>query len=183
MHHSTVKHAVVQGVHHLTLYRKALHPELFSLKARRQGSQGGCEVEAWLMQSAHMMRFQVKGYCVSELVTSQESGLPTKGAVATFPCVGEKDYDHAFTDGGIKYTTTMQTETLSENLYRATYNELLTLAEETDALLHTWIEADGQGLSMVEIHRYAHEVHAHASHMCPSSGLVLRTQSIFEMVK
>jgi hypothetical protein len=95
--------------------------------------------------------------------------------------VGEKDYDHPFPEARVSYGTSMQTETLSENLYNATYNELIDLAKETDALLHIWSEADGPALSMVELQRYPREIHAHAYHMSPSSGLVLRTQSIFEL--
>jgi len=180
---ATAKHSTLLGVHHLTLYSRALHPELFTLKTRRQGTLGACEFEAWLMQSGHALRFQVKGACASELVTAQESGLPVKGATATFACVGEREYEHYFPDCKVKYTTTMQTETLSENLYRATFNDLVALAAETDALLHRWIEPDGQALSMVEIYRYPSEVHFQASHMAPATGLVLRTQSIFELVK
>ncbi len=178
---STVKHVGLQ-THHQILYRRALHPELFALKGRRSVRHGGYDLESWLMQGGHMLRFQHKGFCCTELVTNQDSGLPTTGAVATFPCIGEKDYDHAFPESGVKYVTTMQTETLSENLYEATFKDMLSLAEETDAVLHTWAEADGQGLSMVELQRYAGEVHAQAYHMIPSSGLVLRTQTIFEQV-
>jgi hypothetical protein len=173
------KHSGLQG-HHLILYKRALHPELFSLKQRRSISHGGYELEAWLMQGAHMLRFQLKHFCASELVTAQESGLPTTGVVTTFPCLGERDYDHPFPDAGVKYTTTMQTETLSENLYESTYKEMLVLAQETDAIMHTWTEAEGQGMSMIELQRYAKEVHAQAYHLSPSTGLVLRTQTIFE---
>lgn len=173
------KHLLVPG-YHLILYKRALHPELFSLKQRRSINHGAYELEAWLMQGAHMLRFQVKAFCASELVTAQENGLPTRGAVATFPCVGEKDYEHPFGEASVKYTTTMQTESLSENLYASTFQEMKSLARETDAVIHTWQEGDGPGLSMLELHRYAGEVHAHSCHMSPGSGLVLRNSTIFE---
>jgi hypothetical protein len=178
-HQPTAKHTLASP--QLFLYRRALHPELFALKQRRTIPHTGYEFETWLMQGGHMLRFQIKGFCASELLTAQDTGLPTSGAVATFPCVGEKDYDHPFPEARVSYGTSMQTETLSENLYNATYNELIDLAKETDALLHIWSEADGPALSMVELQRYPREIHAHAYHMSPSSGLVLRTQSIFEL--
>lgn len=176
----SVKHSTSSPSHHLVLYTRALHPELFALKQRRSMNHAGYEFEAWLMQGAHMLRFQCKHFCASELVTAQENGLPTAGAVATFPCIGEKDYEHPFPDHRVKYVTAMQTETLSENLYNATFRDMVTLAEETDALIHTWTEADGKGLSMVELQRYPREIHAQACHLSPATGLVLRTQTIFE---
>lgn len=169
------------SVHHLILYKRALHPELFQLKGRRTINHGTYELEAWLMQGGHALRFQHKNFCASELVTDKEDGLPTTGAVITFPCIGEKDLDHAFKIERVKYVTTMQTETLSDNLYSATYREMVDLAEETDALIHTWEgHSGGRNLSMLDVQRYGKEAHAQAYHMVASSGLVLRTQTIFE---
>lgn len=178
-HQPAAKH-VGTACPQMYLYRRALHPELFALKQRRSLAQPGYELETWLMQGGHMLRFQVRGFCATELLAGQDTVLPTTGAVATFPCLGEKDYEHPFPESKVNYVTGMQTETLSENLFAATYQELLGMAQETDALLHTWTEPDGPGLSMVEIQRYPREVHAHAYHLSPATGLVLRTQTIFE---
>lgn len=169
--------------HNLILYKRALHPELFSLKARRTITHGAYELESWLMAGSHVLRFQHKQFIASELVTDKEGGLPTNGAVATFPCIGEKDYDHPFTDKQVKYVTTMQTESLSENLYQATYQEILDLGNETDALMHRWTGQDGgRNLSMLDLQRYSREVHAQSYHLIAATGLVLRTQTIFEHV-
>lgn len=168
--------------HNLILYRKALHPELFQVKARRALSHGRYEFEAWLMNGSHMLRFQVDGFCCCELLTDKEGGLPTTGAVVTFPCIGEKDFDHPFTDEGVKYITTMQTETLSENLYRATYNEMIAFADETDGVLVRWNSKDGgANLSLLDLQRHGKEVHAQSYHLFAQGGLVLRTQTIFEI--
>lgn len=169
--------------HHLILYHRALHPELFTLKARRTITHGAYELESWLMQGSHVLRFQHKNFIACELVTDRDGGLPTSGAVVTFPCVGERDYEHPFPDQRVKYLTTMQTETLSENLYGATYQEMLDLGEETDALLHAWTGPDGsRNLSMLDLQRYSREVHAQSYHLIGTTGLVLRTQTIFEHV-
>ncbi len=206
------------AVHNLFLYRKALHPELFQMKARRAISHGTYDFEAWLMNGSHMLRFQHRAFCLSELLSEKDSGLPTAGAVASFPCLGEKDYEHPFAAEHVHYITTMQTETLSENLYRSTYQEMLAFASETNALVVKWIDtpaaamsvgAGGGGvgthqhghnghsghpgshggggasharknLSILDIQRFSKEVHAQSYHLFASSGLVLRTQTIFE---
>ncbi|MFN0012422.1 MAG: DUF2617 family protein [Phycisphaerales bacterium] len=163
------------------LYRRALHPELFQLKGRRVLKAGGHELEAWLMPRTHVIRYQHKAGATCELVTDREDGLPTNGAVATFPCLGEKDFEQSFTDLGLTYVCNIQAETLSENLYKSTLEEMTALADETDALCHTYEGTDGGAcLSMLDVQRYENEFHVQSYHLCSTGGLVLRTQTIFE---
>ena len=169
------------GTYQLLLYRRALHPELFNLKGRRSVRHNAFELEAWLMQGSHLLRFSFGGFSACELVTFQEDGLPTEGAVTTFPCAGEHDFEHRFTPERVKYMATVQTETLSENLYNATYMEMLEFARETEAMVHRWPDGDGgRCMSLVEIQRFAREVHVQAYHLIAHGGFVLRTQTIFE---
>lgn len=205
------------------LYDRALHPELFPLKGRRVARPGGAgawELEAWVMQGQHLVRFERGAICASELVTDQDSGLPTSGAVAAFLCAGERDFEHAFKPSrsangrhgavrgngpanglgniqsvirgsgrsepaacpkdGVLYMTTVQTESLSENLYIATCEEMTGHCRENGSLLHVWDEESGRGMSIVDIQKFASEVHVQAYHLLPAGGIVIRTQSIFE---
>lgn len=165
----------------LFLYRKPLHPELFNLKARRTLTHGQYELEAWVMPGAHVMRFRYDGFCASELVTDQEGNLPVDGAVTGFPCQGEHEYDHKFTAERVNYMASVQTETLGDNLYTATYDEMVDFSKETGALIHRWTDIDGgKCLSMLDVQRLAKEVHAQAYHLMAHGGVVLRTQTIFE---
>lgn len=190
----------------IILYDRALHPELFALRGRRVVSQGQWELEAWVMQGRHVLRFERGPVCASELVTDQESGLPTLGAVAAFLCAGERDYEHTFgakpagvggasgppagstpasgvkgVRGSVVYMSTVQTETLSENLYIATCEEMVAHAGENGSLVHAWEEDTGHGMSILDLQRYANEVHAQAYHLLPTGGIVIRTQTIFEL--
>lgn len=177
----TKQHAHALKPHHLILYRRALHPELVQMRQRRTINHGSYELEAWTLAGGHMLRFQHGKFVASELVTDLDGGLPTTGAVATFPCAGEKDYEHPFDDAGVNYITTVQTENLSANLYRATYDEMMAFAQETDAMTHTWENADGgRCLSLLDLQRYGKEIHTQAYHLNAQGGFVLRTQTIFE---
>lgn len=164
----------------LILYRRALHPELFRVRGRRTVEHGGYEFECWIMPGSHLMRFQHGNHCATELITDQEEGIPDRGVVAAIPCAGERDHEQAFGES-IRYCSTVQTETLPESLYKATYAELTQFAKESDALLHTWTDDDG-GLcaSILDVQRFRKEIHAQAYHLLAQGGLVLRTQSIFE---
>ncbi|MDX2114462.1 MAG: DUF2617 family protein [Planctomycetota bacterium] len=164
----------------LILYRRALHPELFRVKSRRTLSHGEYQFEAWIMPGSHLLRFEYGGGCATELITDQEEGIPDRGVVAAIPCAGERDHEQAFGEK-IKFVSTVQTETLPENLYNATYQELVAFGKEQDAMLHTWLDDDGgKCASIVDLQRYRREVHAQSYHLMAQGGLVLRTQSIFE---
>lgn len=165
----------------LFLYRKALHPELFALKGRRLLQHGQYELEAWVMPGTHMMRFRFGGFSVCELVTDQGDQLPLEGAVTSLLCQGEHEFEHPFAAEKVNYVTAVQTETLPENLYQSTYDEMMDYAKETGALVHKWSDLDGgKNVSMLDLQRLNKEVHAQSYHLMAHGGLVLRTQTIFE---
>lgn len=170
----------VLQTYQLLLYRRALHPELFQLKGRRSISYGNFDFEAWIMPGCHVLRFQLGAACACELVTDQNSGLPTEGAVTNFLCAGERDFEYTFDGSSIHYLTSAQTETLPDNLYQATYRETIELAVETEGLIHRWTDSDGgRCLSMLDIQRYGSEINAQAYHLIASGGVVIRTQTLF----
>lgn len=162
----------------LMLFGKALHPELFELKARKVIQYGAYELEAWLLPSAHVLRFGFGEACYSELVTDRDTGLP-EGPIEAFFCAGERDFDKRFKPEGVNYMTSVQTEQLSDNLYASTYDELTDFAREVGGLMHKWNDA-GPCMSLLDIQRYDQEVHIQAYHMIARGGIVLRTQSLFE---
>jgi hypothetical protein len=162
------------------LYDRALHPEFFDLKTRRVERLNDFEFEAWLMNGSHVLRFELGSLCASELVTDQDRNLPDLGVVATFLCAGERDYDHSFASGPVNYITTVQTETLAENLYLTTYEELLAFGQESNAMIHQWEDESGPCLSMLDMQRLSREMHIQAYHLLANQGIVLRTQTIFE---
>jgi hypothetical protein len=166
--------------YNLVLYQKALHPELFQVKSRRTLKIPGGEFEAWLMPGSHVLRFQSRALCLSELVSDRDSGLPTTGAVAGFPCAGDRDFDQPFEDGRVNYVTSVQTETLGESLYSSTFAEITELSREIDGLTCKWDAEAGRCLSVLDIQRYPNEVHVQSYHLAAAGGLVVRTQTIFE---
>lgn len=163
------------------LYGKAVHPELFRLKARRVIQHGGYELEGWVMQGSHLLRFEHGPLCASELLTDQDKNLPTTGIVTAFLCAGERDYEHSFEREGVTYINSVQTESLSENLYIATYQELLDDARHQNGLIHEWEDESGRCLSAITFESRKREVHSHAFHLMAGGGVVVRSQTIFEI--
>jgi hypothetical protein len=167
----------------LMLYERALHPELFNLEVRRCHRQPEYEVESWVVPAGHIVRFQVDGSCLTEAVLENGDHLPETGLLHALPCLGEKDYEMDPKDGPLGYVTTIQTETLSDNLYAATLREMRDFAVETNALSHEWKSPEaGSCLSILDYQKYKREFHIQSYHLLGGSGLVLRTQSIFEVL-
>jgi len=172
----------VLQAYQVVLYGRALHPELFTLKGRQVRRHGGYEVEGWIMPGSHLLRFELNTMCACELVTDQSSNLPDSGVVTAFLCAGERDFEHRFTKDKVNYLTTVQTEKLSDNLYAATFDELSRYGRDLGALMHTWNDESGPCMSILAIEPMRREVHAQGFHLLAQGGVVLRTQSICELV-
>jgi hypothetical protein len=165
----------------MLLYRHALHPEFFRIEGRERIEHGEYEYEAWIFRGGHVLRFEHSGLCVSEIVTAEPDPLPERGLVTTLPCAGERDHESEFADR-VVFMTSVQTETLTDHLYLSTYNELLDHGRDRNALLTLWSEENGKAnLSMIESQRRCNEIHIQCYHLRSDCGLVLRTQTIFEL--
>ncbi|MDX1681788.1 MAG: hypothetical protein R3336_01595, partial [Phycisphaeraceae bacterium] len=116
----------------LMVYQRGLHPELFDLEARRCHRQSEYEVENWLSPGGHVTRFQHDGIILSEAVIDAGDHLPEHGLIHALPCIGEKDFEME-DQSRLGYVTTIQTENLTDNLYRATLDEMKGFARETNA--------------------------------------------------
>jgi hypothetical protein len=165
------------------VYRRALHPELFELQSRRSLELGDFAVESWVFNGGHVMRFHRDEACLTEVVIENGDHLPENGLVHALPCIGEKDYElDSNKPRDVHYVTTIQTETLTDNLYASTLNEMRGFADEANGLCTEWVEDDGTAcMSLLDTQVYCREFHIQSYHLLGSTGLVLRTQSIFEL--
>ena len=164
----------------LMLYGRPLHPELFHLQARRMERHGSYETEMWLIPGGHVVRFQVADQVRTEVVIDRGDHLPETGLLHALPCLGEKDFEIE-KPMCVGYVTSIQTETLANNLYRSTYDEMVDFAAETGALSFASEAPDGSKLlSVLDTQKYRRDYHVQSYHLLGSSGVVLRTQTIFE---
>ena len=106
--------------------------------------------------------------------------LPESNLAHALPCLGEKEYEFE-DDGKVAYFTTLQTESLTENLYLATYREMKDFAQEVGALHYEAQTPAGPALFILDCQKYKNEFHVQGYHLTASNGNVLRTQSVFEI--
>ncbi len=163
-----------------TLYSRPLHPELFEILDTRSIRFGPYQFEAWIMAGRHMCRFEITSACACEVVSETSHGLPDTGIVESILCAGEREFEHRFTRSELSYMTSVQTEQLSPNLYLSTFEELDDFAREGDAMVHRWDDEIGPCMSILDMQRFAKELHLQSYHLIAREGLILRTQSLFE---
>ncbi len=171
----------VNSSHQIALFGRALHPELFAIKGRRVFNEPQYEVEAWLMPESHVIRFHHRGTSVCELLCDGQARMPEAKSVAAFPAAGERDFEYRFDRVGVVYMNSVQSENLPENVYAAQYDELCLNARENNAVFHRWTDDAGQCMSILELQAFPRQVHAQAYHLNAAGGLVIRSQSIFEL--
>lgn len=175
-------HASSLQNYHMLAFRKALHPEFFGIEGRQRVQHGDYETEAWIFRGGHNLRFQLNGFCITEVVVEHIDQIPDRGLIAALPCAGERDFEEKVAENLI-YMTTMQTETLSDHLYLGTYKEMMQHARENDSLFAAWTDAAGKpNLSLIDVQHFRSEVHIQGYHLRSDCGLVLRTQSMVQIV-
>lgn len=165
------------------LYDRALHPELFDLRSRRVHEGAQLELESWLMPGGHLLRFGRGASCATELVVDRESGLPQSGVVSAILCAGEHEFEHSFAAQHTVYMLSVQTETLSENLYASTMREMREHAADNASDSFAWTTEEGDNLSLLDVQVYRDQIHVQAYHLVARGGFVLRSQSLFEVKK
>ncbi|MFK7959895.1 MAG: hypothetical protein AB8G96_05150 [Phycisphaerales bacterium] len=177
---SQQKQASLQA-YHLAVFRGAIHPEFFDIEARRPIVHGEYDFDAWVFRGGHVLRFEHNGTVITEVVGDNIERLPERGHVTTMPCAGERDHESEFADR-VGYMTSIQTETLTGHLYLGTYNEMVEHSQTPDCISSHWsTDNERMNLSVLDLQRYADEVHVQSYHLRSDCGMVLRTQSIFQV--
>jgi len=165
----------------MAIFRSAVHPEFFDVEKRLHVGHNEYDFEGWLSRGGHVLRFEHEGACVVEVITPHPETLPECGHVTTMPCAGERDHEQEFGER-LVLLTSMQTELLTPHLYADSLEEMKTFADESESCCIEWNEEGGQNnLSRSDVQRYRDQLHTQGYHLLGECGLVLRTQTIFEI--
>ena len=173
-------HTICTQSYQAVLYDRALHPELFDLRSRQVHTSASAELETWLMPGCHLLRFERARTCATELLIDREDGLPESGVLSAILCAGEHELEHALGGSPVTYMLSVQTETLSENLYAATMREMREHAAENESDAFAWFSDAGENLSLLDVQTFHDQVHVQAYHLIAEGGFVLRSQALFE---
>jgi hypothetical protein len=164
------------------VYDRGLHPELFTIDARRVRNLGGLDLSLCLLGGGgHLVAVSGGGKTISELTCFPSKTLPDRGLVERLPCKGDKQYEKAM-GSHFQYFLALNEEHVTEALFENSVTELLRLGEEQNGLVSHKKNDLGhtEYLSIVvaELHRRA--IHVEGFHLLGEARVLVRTQSIVE---
>jgi hypothetical protein len=168
----------------LLLYQRTLHPELFRILANEPISRRAYEADVWIVEGGHVISFTAGKNTLTEVILTSGEPMTDRGLLQSIPCRGEKY--HEMTAGpNIRYMISTQEEQLTQTLYDATRHEISTYAAKRELLTaETPGTAESAGtLSVLDIERRSHELLVQSFHLFDETQLVIKTQSIIEVVR
>ncbi len=166
------------------VYDRGLHPELFTIDARRVRTMGGLDLSMCLLAGGgHLVAVSGGGKTVSELTCFPSKTLPDRGLIERLPCKGDKQYEKALSSH-FQYYLALNEEHVTEALFDNSVTELLRLAEEQNGLISHKKNDLGvtEYLSIVVAQLHRRAIHVEGFHLLGEARVLVRTQSIVEQV-
>jgi hypothetical protein len=164
------------------VYDRGLHPELFTVDARRCRILGSLEVNMFLLSGGgHLVAVTGGDKTVSELTCFPSKTLPDRGLIEKLPCKGDKQWEKALA-GNFQYYLALNEEHVTEALFENSVTDLLSLAEDQAGLV--WHKKNELGqteyLSVIVAQLHRRAVHIEGFHLLGEARVLVRTQSIVE---
>jgi len=167
----------------LYVYRRPLHPELFTMFLEKRIDTGQYEAELQLIGTGHLISFHCAGSSVSELLTSQHDLLPEKGLLEEVPGDKGRDYQVIY-ENKIYYIVNLQSEQMSEGVFTSVYEEMTKFAQKRGVFMRfdQWAqEGKLAPFSFIDYERRPGELDVFSYHAFPDRNVILRTQSVFSL--
>jgi len=164
------------------IFRRALHPELFSIYSSRQFFQGDYEVIIWITNCGHVASVFHGLDCLTELICPPDQLLPRRGLVDQFPFKREKNHQCTWAKN-FNYMMNLQVEIMSPNLFRQSHADL-TKAGQKHGMFVTfaqWAQGELLPFSYLDYEARHHELQLHTYHAFPEQQTILKTQSLFDL--
>jgi hypothetical protein len=168
----------------LLLYQRTLHPELFRILATDKVNRHSYEADIWLVEGGHVIAFTADKNTLTEVIMANNEPLTDRGLLQTVPCRGEK-YHEMVSGATIRYMISTQEEQLTQTLYDATRHEMLSYASDRELMMAELPAQDDNGaaLSVLDVERRSKELLITGFHLFDENLMVIRTQTIFEVIK
>jgi len=169
---------------HLFLFDRPLHPELFRHYRTFRVSQARYHADIWIVGLSHVVTVTSESRSITELVALESENLPSRGVLTRFRMKGERDLERE-DDNGWQYLVSTQVETMEEPLYKSVHRDLIKHARARQGFVEydQWAEGDLTPFSYIDYEARDREFHVHAFHAFPHENTVIKTQSIFDLLK
>ncbi len=168
----------------LMLYQRMLHPELFRILASEKITRRAYDADVWLVEGGHVIGLNAGKNQLTEVIVTRHEPMTDRGLLQTIPCRGEKYHEETY-GGNLRYMISTQEEQLTQTLFDATKHEIRSYAIKRE-LMACEVPAtadNGAVLSVLDIERRSHELLVQSFHLFDENLMVIKTQSIIEVVK
>jgi hypothetical protein len=163
------------------LYGRALHPELFEIRATRSIDRGGYAALIAITTAGHLVTWRKDGLTLTEIATSGAQPLPQKRRLLSHRITGERS-DRMECRGGACYETSFQLESVQPEVFWSFQQELVD-AGARRGLLHRF-ESGGRvalgAISWIDVETRPRSLIVHAFHTFPDDMAIVKSQSVFE---
>ena len=168
---------------HLCLYSRPIHPELFQIYAAEQYRGPAYEMTSWIVGCSHVLSFSTGEAVLTELTAEEAEPLGSR-LVQRWRFRGERTCRQVI-DGRISYLANFEVETLSDNVYRQTYRDLVAEGCRRGMLVQfeQWKTRGLIPFAYLHTEICARELRVVAFHGLPEDHAVVKTQSIFEVIR
>lgn len=165
-----------------SLFQRPLHPELFTIYARRHVKTERYETLLWATGGSHIVSLFMGDVCLTELISAPGQMLPKRGLIERFQFRGQRSHKCTLSRG-LSYMTDFQVEKMSPNLYRQSHFDLERFARNRGMFVSSPDKAIGglEPFSYIDFEARRDELHVHAFHAFPDQVTIIKTQSLFDV--
>lgn len=164
------------------VFRKALHPEWFTVRAHERFSLGPWAADVRIVEGGHVVVFAAEGVRISEVLGLRDAPLPAGGLVLESP-VDQERSDVVRPGGAVVYQCCREVERVDPEVFRHLCEEE-TLDAHPGRLFHAHPGANRlapRPISHIRVDRLGRGLSVQAFHSFPDDLAVLRSQSLFEL--
>jgi hypothetical protein len=165
-----------------SLYQRHLHPELFTIYARRLLKTHSYEATIWVTGCSHVVTVYAKDSSLSEVISTPGQLLPDRFLIDRFQFQGQRTHQCKLSQG-ISYQTEFQVEKMSANLYKQSHTDIQKFAR-TRGVFVDFSHFDTDGLnpfSYIDYEARKNELNIHTFHAYPDQMTIIKTLSLFEI--
>jgi len=163
----------------LSVYLRALHPEFFEIRARRDVDGLAFTGQMWLIEGGHVVVYVDGPDAVTEVVARKDLELPKRGLARTADLAGDREH-RVEARGTLLYQMAYQVDPCSAGRYVREAEELLASARSGHVYAEGPSEGRARAFSYAVPEPKGRGLLVHAWHGFPAERTILRTQTLIE---
>ncbi len=164
------------------LYDRAIHPELFDLRATRRVEGNGWLAVVSVCAGGHVIELRTRSGVATELAIPATLMTPDRGLTAGHKLGASRDWTVSLT-GGVRAHFSAHVDAVDAVAFRNVEQELI-LDARRSVISHQFSGAgrlQAGPLSVIRHEPLVSGVMFHAFHTFPGNSAILRTQSLYEL--